>query len=523
MAGYSKDKAVATVAAQAGADAEDVENLYDSVKELMAGYSKDKAVATVAKQASIPENSVAAVYDAVNEAISGGAAPADAYAAVAGATGQTADAVESIYKNVAGLMAKKDLDTAAAIAAPAAGKTAEEVKEAVNGVDSLMAEKDLDTAAAIAAPAAGKTAEEVKAAVDGVDSLMAEKDLDTAAAIAAPTAGKTAAEITAAVNGVDSLMAKKDLDTAAAIAAAASGASVDDVKTGYSMGSPEAQKEALTNLEMAKAAYEGVKELEDGYSYEKAIATVAAATGNDVATVKKGYENGDPASQKAIQAQLDEYTNGQKKLQAAAAQLAAAPAQLAEAEQKLADGEDQIAEGTQKLADAAAQLAEYEDGVAQAKDGLQQVIDTEADPGIESITDRLGAGFTYVKPNGDLDIPQGFVALDSAWAYKADDGAAITDEMYTRIYGAVAAIIASVMALIAAFLGWKKKFKGALPCAGISAVAAAAASVFANKAGMYFSTAAGSSLGSFALYAGAILAAVALIHAIADGAAAKAK
>ena len=84
-------------------------------------------------------------------------------------------------------------------------------------------------------------------------------------------------------------------------------------------------------------------------------------------------------------------------------------------------------------------------------------------------------------------------------------------------------MIASLAALISAFLGFKKKYKGALPCAAVSAVAAAAAAIFAKKAGLYFSAAAGSAMGPIALYAGAALAAVALVHAIADGAAAKAE
>ena len=87
---------------------------------------------------------------------------------------------------------------------------------------------------------------------------------------------------------------------------------------------------------------------------------------------------------------------------------------------------------------------------------------------------------------------------------------------------AVFSVIASLMALVAAFLGFKKKYKGALPCAGISAVAAIAASVFAKKAGLYFSAAAGSAMGPIALYAGIVLAVVAAAHAVADGAAAKA-
>ena len=226
---------------------------------------------------------------------------------------------------------------------------------------------------------------------------------------------------------------------------------------------------------------------------------------------------------KAGKAKLKEYEDGMATYKQGVKDLAAGAAKLADAEKQLADGEKALADGKQQLADGAAKLAEYEDGVAQVKDGLQQVVDTEADPGIESIAERLGSSFSHVDANGDLDIPQGFVALDSAWAYKADDGDAIGNELYIRIYGAVAALVASIMALVAAFLGFKKKYKGALPCAGISAVAAAAASVFAKKAGLYFSAAAGSTMGPIALYAGAVLAVVALIHAIGDGAAAKAE
>ena len=226
---------------------------------------------------------------------------------------------------------------------------------------------------------------------------------------------------------------------------------------------------------------------------------------------------------KAGKAKLKEYEDGMATYKQGVKDLAAGAAKLADAEKQLADGEKALADGKQQLADGAAKLAEYEDGVAQVKDGLQQVVDTEADPGIESIAERLGSSFSHVDANGDLDIPQGFVALDSAWAYKADDGDAIGNELYTRIYGAVAALVASIMALVAAFLGFKKKYKGALPCAGISAVAAAAASVFAKKAGLYFSAAAGSTMGPIALYAGAVLAVVALVHAIGDGAAAKAE
>jgi len=149
-------------------------------------------------------------------------------------------------------------------------------------------------------------------------------------------------------------------------------------------------------------------------------------------------------------------------------------------------------------------------------------MDTEADPGIESVAERLGAGFTFENADGSINFENGFQVVDEAWAYKADDGDAITSEMYTRVGGAVAAIVASILALVAAALGFKKKYKGALPCAGVAAVAAAAAAAVAGKAGMYFSVMAGSTMGSTALVVGGILAAVALVHAIADGAAAKA-
>lgn len=225
----------------------------------------------------------------------------------------------------------------------------------------------------------------------------------------------------------------------------------------------------------------------------------------------------------AGKAKLKEYEDGLATYNQGVKDLAAGAAKLADAEQQLADGEKQIADGEKKLADAAEQLGEYEDGVAQVKDGLQTAVDTEADPGIESVADRLGAGFTFEDANGDIDFDKGFKVVDAAWAYKGDDGDAITSEMYTRIGGAVSALIASIMALVAAALAFLKKYKGALPCAGISAAAAVVATVLAQKAGMYFSNLAGSSMGAMALYAGLVLAAVAAVHAVADGSAAKAK
>ncbi len=75
MKGYTKAKACATVAAQAGngTKGSQISQLYDSVKELMKGYSKDKACATVASQAGTGATGadVSNLYDSVQELMNG--------------------------------------------------------------------------------------------------------------------------------------------------------------------------------------------------------------------------------------------------------------------------------------------------------------------------------------------------------------------------------------------------------------------------------------------------------------------
>ena len=325
--------------------------------------------------------------------------------------------------------------------------------------------------------------------------------------VASQSEDTTADDVKAAYETVSGLIPGMTQEQAVQTVATSQKMTTNEVNYAYQMGSPAGQEKGKSDLETAKAAYEAVKELEDGYDYDKAIATVAAATGNDKETIELGYENGDPASQRAIQDQLDAYEEGQRKLAEAEVQLAEAPAKLADAEQQLADGK--------------AQLEQYEDGVAQVKDGLQQAYDTEPDPGLESVSDKLGAGFTFLDANGDIDFENGFAVVDAAWEYKADDGAAITTELYTRVGSAIAAMLASVLALAAAALGFAKKYKGGLITAAIAAVAAVGAAGAAGKAGMYFSIIAGSTMGSTALIAFGVLAAAAIANAVSDGAAAK--
>ena len=388
---------------------------------------------------------------------------------------------------------------------------AEAVKSNVDRLQKPTADDGIKHEEAVAAVAsvAGVSAETVETAYKTVNA-MGGTDKAKANVNSLDALSKDGGQIDQLNNGRKTLQGYlgQILDGIAGNDAFKAYVSADEVKTLRSLiGGTDKQFEAGADAFFNKA---------------KQLSGLVSSVEKQIQEGQISYDEG-VAALNAGKAKLKEYEDGLATYNQGVKDLAAGAAKLADAEKQLADGEKALADGKKELAEGAAKLAEYEDGVAQVKDGLQQVVDTEADPGIESIAERLGAGFTYEDANGDLNIAQGFTALDSAWAYKADDGDAITSEMYTRIGGAVSAVIASLMALVAAFLAFKKKYKGALPCAGISAAAAVVASVLAQKAGMYFSNLAGSSMGSMALYAGIVLAAVAAVHAIADGSAAKAE
>ncbi len=565
--GYSHEKAVATVAAKVGMSIETIEKAYkngnddaytanlatiDATENLLkqpksvevaAGFvaqsiEKDPAVVLKAYK------NVKALVDGVTleqAAMMASATKGGTEAEQAARAGSIADAYKAIGAIVAG--------QPYAVIEANYGYAEEAIKGIYDGVNNYVK----------TAKEGGSTAtdeELVSAGVDYILTTMAEpkpqkeqllqlygavKQLlnlagseEGAIQFIASTKPEDPSDISNAYYGVKNMLASKDNPTLAATVVANSvGEKPEDIKALYDnvndlMAGYSAERAAATvapkreELEQARTAYQGVYALEKGYSHEDAVATVAGATGMDKATVELGYANGSPQGQRAIQAQLDEYTNGQAKLRAAKVELDAAPGKLADAEKQLAEGEAKLADAAKQIAEGEEKLAEFEDGAAEAKDGIQQVVDTEPDGWLASIASRLPEDFGYEKENGDLEIAKGFEAIAAARDYKKDSGAAIETELYGRIYGIVAVAIASILALIAAVLGFTKKYKGAIPCAALAAVAGGVATFLTGKAGTVFSVIAGSTLGSLAMVAGIALAVVAIVHAVASGSAAKA-
>ena len=149
--------------------------------------------------------------------------------------------------------------------------------------------------------------------------------------------------------------------------------------------------------------------------------------------------------------------------------------------------------------------------------GLDTVLATEADNGLKSIADRLGADFTYLKSNGtDLDIDAGKAAAQAARDYSSDSGEKISSEIYTRVAGAALALVGSLLALVAGFLGLGSKFKGSGVLSIITAIMGAAGLVALIAAGSHYSDQSGAGAVGAVLAAAAILAAAALANGIAS-------
>ena len=146
------------------------------------------------------------------------------------------------------------------------------------------------------------------------------------------------------------------------------------------------------------------------------------------------------------------------------AQLADGEQQLADAEAQLAAAEPQLADAEKQLADGKAQLDQFEAGRDQITAGLDAAIANPADPGLKSIADRLGEGFTYLKENGkDLDISKGRDVWNAWKAYSDDSGDAITKEVITRVVGIALTLLGSLLALFAGIKGLGGKGGKLLP------------------------------------------------------------
>lgn len=279
-----------------------------------------------------------------------------------------------------------------------------------------------------------------------------------------------------------------------------------------SMGSGDPLAKLEPMLKEYEGVYtEGMKELEANRpAYEAGKAALPAA------------EKKLTAAKAALDAGYAEYNAGKAKLDDGAVQLAAGRAQLQEAEKTIAEGKTALADAEKQLEDGKAKLQEFEDGRDQICAGLETLKATETYAGLQSIADRLGADFDYMKNEFDLDIDQGMAALAAAREFSADNGAAVTRELTTRAVAGALAIAGSVLALLAGILGLTGKVKGSGVLAVISAIGAAAAIVAAVMAGSELSAVAGSTTAFLALAGGAVVAVLALIQAISSLSPAKA-
>lgn len=326
------------------------------------------------------------------------------------------------------------------------------------------------------------------------------------------------------------------LEEAMQIAAASQGMKIEEIKAAYAAGADKAQNDAKGQLAKAKQVYDNAQQLMSGLTYDQAVAAASASTRTPIDLVKKGYENGNPQAQAAIAKQLAagkakleagekelaagkaEYAAGKAKLEAGAAALADGKKQLADAAAQLTAGEQKLADAKKQIEDGEKKLKEFEDGRAQVIDGLNQVVSAKPDrEDLESIASRLGNGYSFMRNKTDLDIAKGLDAVAAARDYQGDSGNAITKELMSRLYATIGTLIASVLAVIAAVSGIRKKYSGAAVLAVIAAAAAIFGTVYSNNAGMTFQNLAGYPINFIGMWAGVILAVVAVIFAAISG------
>lgn len=270
-------------------------------------------------------------------------------------------------------------------------------------------------------------------------------------------------------------------------------------------------EDGKAELEAGKQALkEGEAELEAG---KQAVAEGEAK----LAAARKQLEEGEVTLANG----KSEYAQGLADYMAAPAKLADARVQLADGRQQLADGRQALADGRKELADGKSKLAEYEDGEQQVRDGLATLMATEPSGGLKSILDRRNGDDKFDDANGHLGLDEGLEAVKVGREYQADSGVLITEEITARAVGTAAGLCAGILAVLAAILGWLKKNKGAGISAALSAVAAGVGAAYYSNAGTEFSDIAGSTIGSTAVMAFGVLAAVAAVYAIVNFAAKK--
>ncbi len=557
-AGLSEDAAIDKVAAQAAMS--QVQTAYEAMKKLVDGYSPEEAAQAVAAKAGKEVSVVKAAYDAVAAGMNAGLSESDAvleatFAVVASnVDGADAAKVKALYK------AKEAYpdDTAAAFAvvAQAVGLPTSIVNNIYHGVQNEIdnGASESEAAARVEASLGGNIpASEIAAVYEGVVNTVAMIGQVYAAV------NGNMGSVQAAFENVAALVAKKTPEQAAAIASQNTGNDAaqlqqiyEGVTTGISAGlSKDAALEkvaAQAGRSQVEQAYTGVKELMKGYSKDKAVAAVANAAGKtpeeikeayagyqtytagkakvaagekEVAKGEKDYAAGKAklaAGEKTVAAGEKAVAAGEAKLAAGEKDYAAGKAKLAAGEKTVADGEAKLAEGEAQLAEGKAQLAQYEDGEAQLIDGLNIALGTEAYPGVKAIASRLGKNFDFMKAKGkNVNLAAASDVVKAGRDFIADTEVRVTEELMPKLYGNIAVIIASILALIGGLLGLKGKFKAAGVAGGLSAVAAGVGAAFIKKAGVEMAKIAGSTILGTSLYIGAfVLLAVGAVHAVSN-------
>ena len=200
---------------------------------------------------------------------------------------------------------------------------------------------------------------------------------------------------------------------------------------------------------------------------------------------------------KLLEEKTAEYEAGVKLLEEKTAEYEAGVKTLEEGEETLKAAEQQIADGE-------AQLAVFEDGRDQVIDGLNQAMAMETYPGIDSIQDRLGDDFSFMKNDTDLDIDKGLEVVGAARAFASDTTDAVTKEITSKAVGAILTLVGSVIAAVAGVLGLAgKKTKVSGVMALVGAAAAAVGVILSLNAGMTFSEIAGAAAPTLFTAAGA--------------------
>ena len=191
---------------------------------------------------------------------------------------------------------------------------------------------------------------------------------------------------------------------------------------------------------------------------------------------------------------MAEYYDGKVTLAESAIRLDEGREKLAEAEKELAEGREKLADAEKQLREGEAQLEPFEDGRDQVIEGLNTALATEGYPGVESIAQRLGEGFSFMKNDTDLDIEKGLQVVGAARGFAADTAAAVTREVSGKIIGALLALGGAAVAFVGGLMGTVTK--KSVKCSGIVSLVGALASLAGVLstllAGGVFSAAAGS-------------------------------